>query len=57
MKYVALAVAGGVTGVLIARFLFPFVLNRGGLVFLILPLVLVATQLLVRALRRGRLGA
>ncbi len=57
MKYVALAIAGGITGVLIARFLFPFVLNRGGLVFVVLPLLLVATLLLVRALRRGRLGA
>lgn len=56
MRYVALAVAGGVTGVPIARLLFPFVLNRGGLVFLVLPLLL-AALLLARALRRGRLGA
>ena len=56
MKYVALAIAGGVTGVLLSRFLVPFVLNRGGLVFLVLPLLLVAT-LLARALRRGRSGS
>jgi hypothetical protein len=57
VKCVALAVVGGVTGVLIARFLFPFVLIRGGLGFLVLPLLLVATLLLVRALRWGRLGS
>jgi len=56
VKYVALVVAEGVTGVLISRLLFPFVLNRGGLGFLVLPLLLVAT-LLTRALRRGRLGS
>ena len=56
MKYVALAVVGGATGFLIARLLFPLVLDGGGLVFLVLPIVLIATLLLARAFRRGRSG-
>ena len=57
MKYVALAVVGGATGFLIARLLFPLVLDRGGLIFLVLPIVLIATLLLARAFRRGRSGS
>ena len=56
MKYVALAVVGGATGFLIARLLFPLVLDRGGLAFLVLPIVLIATLLLARAFRGGRAG-
>ncbi|MDQ3435968.1 MAG: hypothetical protein M3491_01280 [Actinomycetota bacterium] len=57
MKFVALAIVGGATGFLVARLLFPFVLNRGGLAFLVLPILLVATLLLARALRRARFGS
>lgn len=54
MKYAALVVVGVTTGFLIARFLVPFVLNLGGGMFLVLLILLVATLLLARALRRGR---
>jgi len=57
VKYVALAVAGVVTGVLISRLLFPVVLDRGGLALLVLLLLLVATLLLVRMFRRMRSGS
>ncbi len=57
MKYVALALAGGITGVLISRLLFPVVLDRGGLALLVLLLLLVATLLLVRMFRRMRSGS
>ncbi len=53
MKYVALAVVGGATGFLIARFLLPAILD-GGVLFLALPILLLATLLSARALRRGR---
>ncbi len=43
-------------GFLISRLLFPFVLDRGGLLFVVLLLLLVATVLLTGALRRGRSG-
>ena len=56
MKYVALAVVGGAFGYLVARFLLPAVLERG-VVFLALPILLVATLLLARAVRRGRSGS
>ena len=57
MKYVVLAIVGGAMGFLISRLLVPFVLERGGLVFLVLLLLLVATLLFVRALRRARSGS
>ncbi len=56
MKYVALAVVGGALGYLVARFLLPAVLERG-VVFLVLPILMVAMLLLARALRRGRSGS
>ncbi len=57
MKYVVLAVVGGAAGFLISRLLFPLILDRSGLVFLVLPLLLVATLLFARALQRGRPGS
>ncbi len=57
MKYVALAVVGGAMGFLLARFLFPLILNRGSVAFLVLPILLVATLLFARAFRRGRSGS
>ncbi len=57
MKYVALAVVGGATGFLLTRFLFPLILNRGSVAFLVLPILLVATLLFARAFRRGRSGS
>jgi hypothetical protein len=56
VKYVALAVVGGATGFLIARLLIPTILD-GGVLFLVLPILLVATLLLARAFRRGRSGS
>ena len=56
MKYAALAVVGGAVGYLVARFLLPAILERG-VVSLILPILVVATLLFARALRRGRSGA
>ena len=56
VKYVALAVVGGAFGYLVARFLLPAVLERG-VVFLALPILLVATLLFTRVLRRGRSGS
>ena len=56
MKYVALAVAGGAVGYLVARFLLPAMLGRG-VMFLVLPILMGATLLLVRALRRARSGS
>ena len=56
MKYVALAVVGGAVGYLVARFLLPTILERG-VVFLVLPILMVATLLFVRALRRARSGS
>ncbi len=57
MKYVALTVVGGATGFLIARFLLPAILD-GGVLFLVLPILLLATllsaRMSARALRRGR---
>jgi hypothetical protein len=57
VKYAVLVVVGVTTGFLIARFLVPFVLKLGGGMFLVLPILLVATLLLARALRRGRAGS
>ncbi len=57
MKYVVLAIVGGVVGFLISRLLFPFVLDQGGLVFVVLLLLLVAVLLLTRVLRRARSGS
>ena len=57
MKYVVLAIVGGVLGFLISRLLVPFVLERGVLVFVVLLLLLVAVLLFVRALRRARSGS
>ncbi len=56
MKYVALAVVGGAFGYFVARFLLPAILGRG-VVFLVLPILMVATLLSARALRRGRSGS
>ena len=56
MKRVALAVVGGALGYLVARFLLPAILERG-VVFLVLPVLLVAALLLARTLRRGRSGS
>lgn len=55
MKFVVLAIAGGVFGFLVARFVFPLLLERGVL-FLVLPMLLVATLLFTRAVRQGRSG-
>ncbi len=56
MKYVALAVVGGAVGYLVARFLLPATLERG-VMFLVLPLLMVAALLVVRMLRRTRSGS
>ena len=56
LRFVALAVVSTAVGVLVARFLFPMVLERNVL-FLVLPILMVATLLLARAFRRGRLGS
>ncbi|HEV2093565.1 MAG TPA: hypothetical protein VGR18_10415 [Rubrobacter sp.] len=55
MRYVVLAVVGGALGFLLARFVLPAILERG-VVFLVLPLLLVATLLFARMFRRGRSG-
>ena len=56
MKYVALAVVGGALGYLVSRFLLPAILGINTL-FLVLPILLVATLLLARTFRRGRSGS
>ncbi len=55
MKYIALAVVGGAVGYLFARFLLPAILVRS-VMFLVLPVLRVATLLFARALRWGRSG-
>ena len=52
----ALAVVGGAVAFLAARLLFPLVLQYNVL-FLAFPILLVATLLFVRAVRRGRRGS
>ena len=56
MRFVALALAGGVLGFLFARWLFPLVLERNVL-FLAVPILLLATLLFARALRRRGAGS
>jgi hypothetical protein len=56
VKYAALAVVGGAVGYLVARFLLPAILERG-VVSLVFPIMMVATLLFVRALRRVRSGS
>lgn len=56
MKYVAMVIAGGVVGFLAARWLSPLVLERNVL-FLAVPILLMAALLFARATRRGRSGS
>jgi hypothetical protein len=54
LRYVLLALLGGVTGVLLSRFVFPAVFERGGLlVFLTFAILLSGVFLIARLLRRG----
>ena len=54
LRYVLLALLGGVTGVLLSRFVFPAVFERGGLfVVLTLAILLSGVFLIARLLRRG----
>ena len=53
LRYVVLIILGGITGVLLSRFLFPVVIERGGaFVFLIFAILLVGVVLISRLLRR-----
>ncbi|HEX2183287.1 MAG TPA: hypothetical protein VHH10_13470 [Rubrobacteraceae bacterium] len=53
LRYGALVVLGGLTGVLLSRFLSPLVLERGGpFVFVVFAVFLVAVVLIARLLRR-----
>ena len=56
MKHVVLAVVAGAVAFLATRLLFPLVLQYNVL-FLVFPILLVASLLLVRAMRRGRSGS
>ena len=56
VRFVTLAVVSAAAGVLLARFLFPAVLKRNVL-FLAVPILLVAPLLLARSFGRGRSGA
>jgi hypothetical protein len=54
LRYVVLALLGGVTGVLLSRFVFPAVFERGGLfVVLTFAILLSGVFLIARLLRRG----
>jgi hypothetical protein len=55
LRYAGLILLGGATGVLLSRFLFPVVLERGGpFVFLVFAILLVGVLLTARLLRRTR---
>jgi hypothetical protein len=57
LRYVVLALVGGLTGVLLAGFVFPAVFERGGLfVFLTFAILLSGAVLVARLLRRGGSG-
>ena len=52
--YIVLAILGGITGALLARFVFPAVFERGGLgVFLALVVLLAGVVLLARTVWCG----
>ena len=55
-RFVLLAGVGVATGFLITRYVVPAVLGHG-VVFLVLPILMVAALLFARALRRGRSGS
>jgi hypothetical protein len=55
MRYVVLVILGGITGVLLSRFLFPVVFERSGpFAFVALVILLVGLLLLARAIWRSR---
>jgi Flp pilus assembly protein TadB len=56
VKYIALVLAGVVVGYLVVRLLLPTLLERG-VVFLAVPILLIAILLFMRALRRTRSGS
>ena len=56
LRYVALAILGGAVGFLTVRLLLPLVLERG-VVFLAVPILLIAILLFLRAIRRTRRGS
>jgi hypothetical protein len=54
LRYAVLIVLGGITGVLLSRFLLPVVFERGGpFVFLVFAILLVRVVLIARLLPRG----
>ena len=54
LRYIVLALLGGITGVLLSRVLFPAVFERGGLVVILaFAILLVGVVLIARLLWRG----
>jgi hypothetical protein len=55
LRYAGLILLGGATGVLLSRFLFPVVFERGGpFLFLVFAILLVGVVLIARSLWRMR---
>lgn len=56
IRFVVLAFVGVAVGFLVARFLLPAI-PETNILFLVLPILLVATLLFARVVRRGRAGS